>query len=548
MAESADTGWPAFGQPLGRAVFFGGPIRTLRPDRPLLEAVGVAGGRIVCTGSRAEVQSRLTTGDGRRPRPVDLKGLALFPGLVDAHTHLGSYGLRLDWVDLDGVASLEEACGIVARAAAGAAPGKWVRGGGWNKNLWPGGRLPTRADLDRAAPGNPVALSSKDGHALWLNSEALRRAGITRDTPDPPGGEIVRDRSGEPTGILKEKAMDLGYRVVEQPSPEEYAACLERAARLANAHGLVGVHDMEGRSSFRACQALAAAGRLSLRVWMYLPAEHLGSLEDVGLEGGFGGLYLTVAGVKAFLDGALGSQTADLLRPYEGGRDHGLPTMQAEAFTDLVARAVRARLPVAVHAIGDRANRKALDAFEANLGATRAARLRHRIEHAQLVHPDDIPRFGRLGVVASMQPIHAPSDRDMAERYWGARCATAYAWRSLADAGAELAFGSDVPVETLDPIQGLYAAVTRKHPLDPGREAWYPEQALTLPEALWAYTGGAAGAVGAEREMGTIEVGKRADFTVLSDDVLADGFDPEALLQVRVVATVVGGNVVHGHL
>lgn len=557
-------------------LFFGGPIRTMTVERPVVEALGVVGDRIVAAGSRSEVEAVLGGFPGRRPRPVDLDGALLLPGFVDCHTHLGGFALRMNFVDLDGAASLEEALARVRDFAARVGPGRWVRGGGWNKNLWPGGRFPSRLDLDRVVPSSPVALSSKDGHSWWLNTEALRRAGIGRDTPDPPGGEIERDASGEPTGILKETAGGLVTAALEQPSTEEYAALMGRAMAAANEKGLVGIHDMEGRESLRAFQALLAAGGLALRVWMYLPGELLPSLGDLGLESGFGGPWLRIAGVKAFLDGALGSQTADMLEPYVGSGARGIETMTTEAFTDLVGRASAARLAVAVHAIGDRANRKALDAFEAHAATWRKAGLRHRIEHVQLLHPDDLPRLGRLGVVASMQPIHAPSDRDMADRYWGPdRVRTAYAWRSLVRTGARLAFGSDVPVESCDPLKGLYAAVTRRHPDEPGREPWHAEEALTPYEAVKAYTVGAAWAVGAEAERGTLEPGKLADLVILSEDFLAvPGGDPPAapggdslgapggglpagpdgewagtvLLRTQVVATIVGGRFVYGAL
>lgn len=536
-------------------VFFGGPIRTLRDDRPLVEAVGVRGDRIAAAGSRAEVEAALTAADGRRPRRIDLKGAALFPGLVDSHTHIGSLGLRFAQVDLEGVATLERALELVAKHAANVGPGKWVRGGGWNKNLWPGGRFPTRHDLDRIVPDRPVSLASKDGHSLWVNTEALRRAGVTRETSDPPGGAIERDAAGEPTGILKENAGDLVFRVAEQPSAADYRDCIKRAIAAAHARGVVGTCDMEGRESFKAYQSLVAAGELRFRVWLYVPEELLPGLAAIGLESGFGGDYLKIAGVKAFLDGVLGSQTADMLAPYEGTDSRGIPTMSAEAFTGLVARAAAEGLAVAVHAIGDRANRKALDGFEANLAASRAAGLRHRIEHAQLVHPDDLPRLARLGVVASMQPIHAPSDQDIADRHWGTRPG-AYAWRSLLDNGARLVFGSDAPVETIDPLQGVFAAVTRRHPQEPERPPWRSEEAVTPLEAVKAYCTGAAWAVAAENERGTIEPGKLADFTILSDDLLsgdvlagADGpRGPERLLRARAVATVVGGKFVFGEL
>lgn len=549
-----------------RIVFFGGPIHTLAGDGTgrlagpdagrgeAVEAVGVWGDRITAVGTRREVEAALTTGDGRRPRPVDLRGAALLPGLVDAHTHLGSFGLRLSLVDLEGVASLERVGALVAAAAAGLPAGRWVRGGGWNKNLWPGGRFPSRHDLDRVAPHHPVALSSKDGHTLWLNSEALRLAGVTAETPDPPGGEIERDTDGVPTGILKENAMEFGYRSMDQPSAEDYAACMERAQAEVHRLGLVGVHDMEGRESFRALESLELAGRLNLRVWMYVPHEFIDGLDQFGVQGNFGTACLKIAGLKAFLDGALGSHTADMLEPYEGSDNRGIETMTAEAFETLVARATAARLPVAVHAIGDRANRKALDAFELHREAARAAGVRHRIEHVQLLHPRDVPRLGSLEVVASMQPIHAPSDRDVADALWGERARTGYAWRSVAAHGAALAFGSDVPVESANPLHGLYAAATRRHPQAPEREPWHPEEAVGIRQAVWAYTVGAAYAVRAETERGTIEPGKLADLVVLGDDILAPDViagrpgAAEVLLRTRVVATMVGGSFVHGEL
>ncbi|MEW6032753.1 MAG: amidohydrolase [Bacillota bacterium] len=542
-------GQPPAAPPTERLVFHGGVIRTLAADRPVVEALGVIGDRIAAVGSRSEVEAALTTGDGRRPRPVDLRGGLLLPGFVDSHTHLGSFGLRLSLVDVDGARSLEDVCRRVAAFAADLPPGRWVRGGGWNKNAWPGGRFPTRHDLDRAAPRNPAALNSKDGHTWWVNTEGLRLLGIGRDTPDPPGGEIERDADGEPTGILKENAGMYLAKAVEQPSSEEYARCMTAAAAAANRRGLVGVHDMAGRESLRVYQALDRAGVLTLRVWMYLPDEMLPNLSAAGLEGGFGGACVRIAGIKAFLDGALGSQTADMLEPYEGSDRRGVTVMPPEVFRDLVARAAAARLPVAVHAIGDRANRSALDAFEASLDASRAAGLRHRIEHAQLFHPDDLPRVGRLGLVASVQPIHAPSDRDIADNYWGPRrCGHgAYAWRSLLQTGARLAFGSDVPVETLDPLQGLYAAVTRRHPEDPSREPWYPEESVSLEDAVRGYTVWSAWAVRAEGERGTLEEGKMADLVVLSEDILGRS-DPEVLLRTEVVATLVGGRFVHGEL
>jgi predicted amidohydrolase YtcJ len=542
--------------PCENHVFFGGPIRTLRDGLSVVQAVGVRGDRIAATGSRSEVERALTTADGRRPRPFDLEGATLLPGLVDAHVHLEHLGRRLGLLDLDGVDSLAEACRLVGEAARGLPPGAPVRGGGWSKSRW-GDRFPTRHDLDRVAPDRPVVLSSKDGHSWWLNSEALRQAGLARESLAPPGADIQRDAAGEPTGILRE----YGDFFAWDDSPDASsggpaAAVAASAARLrlavAEVHrrGLVGVHDMEGREALKGLQALAADDRLDLRVWVYVPGAALELLAGVGLESGFGGPYLRLAGLKVFLDGALGSESASLLEPYENSANLGLDQMSPEEFAAVVARASAERLAIAAHAIGDRAVRSAVDAFKAHQTVWQAAGLRHRIEHLQFGHPDDIRRYGRLGLVGSMQPIHAPSDRDMAERHWGPRrCASAYAWRTVADAGAVLAFGSDAPVETCDPLQGLYAAVTRRHPRDPGREPWCPELAVTPLEAVRAYTVGAAWAVGAERERGTIEPGRLADFTLLSEDILARPDEPSAtgdiLGRTRVLGTVVGGRLVY---
>jgi predicted amidohydrolase YtcJ len=551
-------------------VLYGGTIRTLVSGLPVVEAVGFRGDRIAAVGSRLEVERCLTSAGRQRPRSVDLEGALVLPGLVDSHTHLGSLGSLLETVDLDGASSLEEALRRVTRQAETSSSDKWVFGGRWNKNLW-GGRFPSRLDLDRAVPGRAVALHSKDGHCWWLSTEALRRAGVTAETADPPGGEIERAPDGTPTGILKESAGELVRRGMERPDPDALVSRMARAVSRLNAAGLVGVCNMEGGESLRSLQVLDRTGDLSLRVWSYLPEETLESLATTGILSGFGGPRLKIAGVKVFLDGALGSQTADMLEPYEGSSGQGIAVLDAGAFADFVGRAAAAGLAVAAHAIGDRATRKALDGFEISRATWRAAGLRQRIEHLQLLAPADVQRVGRLGLVASMQPIHAPCDRDVAEKHWGTtRSALGYAWRSVAAAGAVLAFGSDAPVETCDPLHGLFAAVTRRHPGDPSREPWFEEQALTPLEAVRAYTVGAAWSVGAERERGTIEVGKLADFTLLSRDILSShilysrGEHPIAedekvasaardlfgteVLKAKVQATIVGGKCVWGEL
>ncbi len=538
---------PFRNQEIAPVVIFGGPIRTMDDSCPVVEAIGLEAGLVRAVGSRADVTSALARENGGRPRLFDLKGATLLPGFVDSHVHLGSFASRMAEVDLDGLRTLDEVLMAVARFARTVPAGRWVRGGGFNKNLWGDGRFPSRTDLDRVVPDKPVGLSSKDGHTTWLNSEALRRLGLTRDTPDPPGGEIERDPSGEPTGILKENAGSLFWSAIPEPTAEEAARSLLGAVEVANKLGLVGVSNMEGRESFRALQSLDASGQLTLRVWQYLPIEELPSLRALGLASGFGGGCLRLGGVKAFLDGALGSQTADMLDPFEGTASHGKRTLEPGVFAELVEQATALGLAVAVHAIGDRANRTALDAFEKHQEAWHAAGLRHRIEHAQLVDLSDQGRFGKLGVIASMQPLHAPSDRDIADRHWGPRrSAYGYAWRSIAASGATLAFGSDVPVEVCDPLQGLFAATTRRHPKDPDRAPWHPEETVSMLDAVRAYTSGAARAVRAEEARGILRPGFAADCTIISNDILAPGFDPRRLLETEVVATVVGGRFVFG--
>jgi len=462
--------------------------------------------------------------------------------------HLLAVGLSLRRVDLGGTRSLAEAVQRIGAAAAAAPPGSWVLGRGWDKHLWAEARWPTRDDLDPVTSGHPAALTSRDGHLLWVNSAALTAAGIGPQTPDPRGGEIVRDASGRPTGLLKEEAKAAVHAVLAHPEPQALRQALEDATAAAHRVGLTGVHDIPDPwpETFTLLQAARRDGALGLRVWMAIPLEYLDHAAGVGLRTGLGDEWLRVGGVKIFADGTLGSQTARMLEPFEGQpANTGIAIHTAEELRALVGRAVAAGLWPVIHAIGDRANREVLDAFALHREGARAAGIRYRIEHVQLLHPADLPRLAALEVIASMQPIHATSDRDIADRYWGTRSRTAYPWRSLAARGTVLAFGSDAPVETMDPWAGIYAAVTRRRPDDP-RGAWYPQEALEITEALRAYTVGAAIASGEVHLKGTLSAGRLADFIVLDRDVVTEGArNPEELLQVRVLATVIGGQVVY---
>jgi len=506
---------------------------------PVAEALAVARGRIQAVGPLREVEGIV----GRGWRRVDLGGRTVLPGFQDAHLHLLGFGLVLWRVRLDGAGSLAGCVRLAAEYTRGKPPGTWVVGKGWNYNSWPERRLPTRWDLDSLIPDHPVVLSSKDGHSVWANTRAIREAGVPEDALDPEGGQIVRDERGRMTGVFRERAARLIWRAVPDPSLEERTRALLRAQEELHRMGVVAVHTMEGKECLEALQELRRRGELSLRTVVYLPEDAIDPASELGVRSGFGDALLRMGGIKLFADGALGGQTAALFEPYCGMGDYrGILVQEPEELREKVVRASEAGLDVAVHAIGDRAVSLTLDALEAALPHIRKQGLRPRIEHVQLVREGDFGRMARLGIIASMQPSHAASDRPIADRYWGERCRRAYAWRSISEAGVPLAFGSDAPVEPPDPLFGLYVALTRKDEMGEPPGGWYPEQCLSLTEALRAYTSGVAFAGGTEGESGTLEPGKHADFVVLSDDPF--GVPPEALREIEVEATFFNGEQV----
>jgi len=542
-------------------VLVNGQVHTMDAAHPRAQAVAVAGNRILAVGNDADIRLLLRPGG----EVVDLRGQAVIPGLIDAHVHFGWFCIDVyqHRVDLDGVPTKAEALARVAEAVRVTPPGQWIQGSGWSKNIWPAdltaafcsdeGAFPTAADLDIVAPGHPVALEDKSHHATWANSRAMEIAGISAATEDPPGGQILRDGLGQPTGIFLETAGPLVHQAIPQPTLDTGVAALRQGIAYAHRLGLTGFHDPGHPMVLAALQVLRSQAELGLRALVHIPVDGLGSATTMGIRSGLGDEYVRIGGVKIFADGALGPRTAHMLTPYETGntaeavlRNTGIPTLAADELRDLVHRAHQAGLSVTVHAIGDAANRAALDAIDASrltLHTLRPA-LPDRIEHVQLLHPDDLPRLAQLGVVASMQPIHATSDMDMAERHWGRRCDLAYAWRSVLETGARLAFGSDCPVETLDPLAGIHAAVTRRR-VDgrPGADGWVPAQRLTIAQAVHAYTLGAAYASGEARIKGSLTPGKLADLAVLSHDIF--DIDPMEILDTRVKMTVFDGRIVH---
>jgi predicted amidohydrolase YtcJ len=484
----------------------GGTIRTLDPARPIVPELAI----------RADLVAE-------SPEPgaehVDLKDRCVLPGFTDAHVHFPTWSLGLRQARLQGAGSLEEALDRVVAARAAVTPGGWLRGLGWREGDWT--EPPTREALDRAVPDVPVALISKDYHSLWINSAALERA----DGPiEVPGGVV------EPSGILRENAAwNFRDRWV-RPTVDEMLAASREGMKLAVTRGVVAIHDKDGwLGAFEVFQRLLEEDELDVRVWQSFPWGKLDDLKGLGLRSGFGNDMLRGGYLKGFMDGALGSATAHLL---DGS---GVRLSTREELEDVIRRGAEAHWPVGVHAIGDAANRIALDAFEATRDAWQPRGLRPRIEHAQLLDEADIPRFGELGVAASVQFSHAPSDRDLAERVWEGKRG-AYAYRSLADTGALLANGSDAPVEELDPLAGIVSGVLRT--LDE-RPSWRPEQCVTLEQALHATCIAPAWLEHQEHRRGRLRPGMLADLVVLDRDPFT--CPPEELREIRVDATMVGG-------
>jgi predicted amidohydrolase YtcJ len=513
----------------------GAVIYTMDPGRPRAANVAIADGRIIACGFDS-----LNDLKGPQSRVVDLHGSAVVPGFVDAHVHFGSYALARQQVDLDLAPTLEDGLTRLSAATEQLEPGTWLRGRGWDRHRW--GRLPTASDLDAAVRGRPAALASHDGHSLWLSTAALHAVGIDRDTQPPPGGVIERDDRGEPTGVLFENAQDLVRQRMPEFTDDEVRDAIRGALPTAAAAGLTGIHNLEDSRSRRAFQSLEASGELTLRVYHGVARRELPHAAERGLRTGAGSDWLRIGPLKLFSDGALGSQTAYMRQPYAGHNDgyRGVPTMQPKELREAMRLAADAELDLAVHAIGDAAVRSVLDAYERTLAThPPLAQRMLRIEHAQLVHPNDLPRFARLGVVASMQPIHATADWRAADAHWGARSRHGYAWRSLLDAGAGLAFGTDAPVERIEPLASLYAATTRLDPNGEPAGGWYPQQRLSLEEAVRAYTTGSAAAERASARRGSLSPGKDADLVVLSPDPFP--LPAGALLSTRVELTMVGG-------
>jgi predicted amidohydrolase YtcJ len=501
-----------------------GVVRTMEPSLPLARSLAIAGDRIV-----GGVGAHETALPG--PERIDLGGRCVVPGFNDSHVHFPTWAIAQHEVRLEGTTSLEEAVARV-RDALAEASGIWLRGRGWRSGDWSPPVEPTKHELDAIAPDRPVALMARDSHSVWLNSAALARANGDLQVA---GGVVELDERGEPTGVLREESCwQFRDRYIET-SDDEYVEAMRSGMRLVASRGVTALHDKDGwLGALRFWQRLDADDALILRVWQSLPADKAEELADVDVRSGLGSPLLRLGYLKAFMDGTLGSQTARML---DGS---GVEITSPEELEEHIRNGARAGFPIAVHAIGDLANREALDAFETTRSEWEPLGLRPRIEHAQLLASEDLPRFAELGVAASVQFSHAPSDRDLADRFWGGLESEPYAFRSLLESGAVLANGSDAPIEELDPLLGIRAGVLRT--LDE-REAWRPEQALTVEQALHATTVAPAWLARDEYRRGKLVPGQLADLVVLDRDPL--DCEAEELAEVEVVATMLGGTWTH---
>src|SRR5437867_315370 len=515
----------------------------LSTGAPQRGAVAIADAKVLAIGDSAQVGRYA----GPKTQWIQAKGGLLLPGFTDGHTHFIDGGFQLASVDLRSAATPKEFIRRIKEHAKTLKPGEWIIGGDWDHTLWPGQPLPRHEWIDSVTGSNPVFVSRLDGHEALANAAAMRAAAVTKDTPTPPGGEILRDaRTGEPLGIFKDRALDLVGRVIPQPSPEQQDSALARALAYAASLGVTATsHVSASWADLESYHRLERAGRLTMRVALYLPLESWQAVAETVSRSGHGDDWVKIGGLKGYIDGSAGSRTAFFFEPYSDSAGyHGLLQHPEADMRRWIGGADSAGLQIAVHAIGDRANAILLAIYDSVARAHGPRDRRFRVEHAQHLRPQDIPLFGKLGVIASVQPYHAIDDgRWVEQRIGPVRIKTTYPFRTLLDTGGRLAFGSDWTVAPLDPILGVYAAVTRrtldgKHP-----DGWVPEQKISVAEALRAYTAGNAYATFDEARRGTLTPGADADLVVLDRNLFTT--PPDSLDQARVRYTIVGGRVVY---
>lgn len=526
-------------------VLFNGTIHTFDPINPSVDCIVVRDGRVVVAGGK-DLLSQFP-----HAKRLDLEGATLLPAFTDAHIHWSWTSRNLQQIDLFGIPSKEQTLSCIAGKLDRFAEGEWVTGFGWAQGYWPGMEFPAASDLDALSTRQPMIFISRSGHSAWVNSLALQMAGLDASTANPPGGEIARDASGAPSGILFEEAIPLVRSLIPPMTVSQLADAVEAAQPEAWKTGIASLHDYDGPDAFEAYSLLRERDTLRLRILKNINDPYIHHAHALGLRQGFGDDWLRIGALKIFADGAMGSVTALMIDPYQGEPENrGIEVTPPDRMKELVLEATRRGFASTIHAIGDQAVRNVLEVLEAaraeesRLGIPRKAR-RHRIEHHQFVHPDDRHRLANLGGIASIQPIHATSDYPMVDRYLGLdtdrHC---YDPRVFLDAGGVVVFGSDAPVEPFDPLAGIHAAVTRRRADgSPGPEGWRPHERITVEEAIRAYTQGPAWTAGWEDRQGKIAPGYFADFVALDRDPIA--IDPNDLLTIRVVMTIVNGQLVY---
>ncbi len=522
-----------------------GVVYTVNEAQPRAEAVAVSSGKIIAVGTTTELQSKFTSS-----HVIDLHGRPVYPGFIDSHAHLEGLGSLLLNLDLTGTTSVEEIQRLVAESAGKAKPGMWIRGRGWDQNQWRHKTFPNHEILDKVAGDIPVYLARVDGHAVWVSKKVLEIAGTTKETPDPEGGKIVRDKAGNPTGVFVDNAVDIVKEALPDPSEVERTEAILKAVQSCLKVGLTEVHDMgvDGEQ-IEICRRLIQTGRFPFRVYAAIGGpgplweRYLARGPEIGTYEG----RLTVRALKLYADGALGSYGAALIEPYsDDPANRGLTLTSADSIRYHGRRALERGFQVCTHAIGDRANHIVLNVYEELYKANpeRSKDARFRVEHAQVLAQDDIARFHQIGVLPMMQPTHCTSDMRWAESRLGpTRIKGAYAWRSLIESGSIVPGSSDFPAESNNPLWGFYAAITRQDRTGWPVGGWYPEQRMTRDEALKAFTIWGATAGFEENIKGSIEPGKFADLVVLSNDIMQ--IDARDILQTTVEMTIVGGDVVY---
>ena len=517
-------------------------VRTMDPKRTQAQSIAVSGGKIIAIGTDADTKSLV----GPNTKVVDAQGRLVLPGFNDAHVHFLETGAQLSSVDLRSAKSPEEFVQRIKDFAAKLPKGRWILGGQWDHENWKPNNLPTAAMIDAVTPDNPVFVNRLDGHMALANSLAMKLAGVDKNSPEVAGGLVVRDAAGNPAGVFKDAAMGYIEKVIPEPSFEQKLEFAQAVTDYAASLGVTSVQDMSAGTDVGVYQELMRQGRLKTRVYGCSPLADYKRWQNTGLHYAFGSPMVRVGCLKGFADGSLGSTTAWFFEPYlDAPNTSGLP--RAEVTTTMkqnIVDADKAGLQVHIHAIGDRANATILDFYENAVNTNGPRDRRFRIEHAQHLRQEDIPRFGRLGVVASMQPMHIIDDGRWAwKRLDEKRLKGTYAFRSLLDSGAVLAFGSDSPVASMNSLFGIYAAVTRRTLDDKNPNGWIPEQKITVDEAVRGFTWGSAYAEFQEGLKGTLEAGKLADLVIISDDIFS--IDPAKIRDAKVVMTVADGKVVY---